>query len=194
MSSKLAKAALVLVLGLGAAFWYWSPLLTLYQLQAAAKAGDADAFNDNVDYPRLRESVKSQLSDAFAQQVANRKAEDTDSAKAGVAFGSMLGLVMVDKLVDGFVRPEVVMRVVKSGKLVPHGKIWTTKPKPSTASEAPLQWATEHRGVDKFIVHLWKDGETSEQRMDVVLERTGFVAWKLTEVRLAGILSQVQPQ
>jgi hypothetical protein len=56
-----AVAAVVAVL-LGmtalAAYWYWSPLLTMRTMRAAAEEKDADRFNQYVDYARLRESLK----------------------------------------------------------------------------------------------------------------------------------------
>ena len=64
MNIKISKSVLFAILAaifaLGA-YWYWSPFLVIRQMQSAAKVGDADAFNDHVDYPRLRESLKGHL-------------------------------------------------------------------------------------------------------------------------------------
>jgi hypothetical protein len=68
----LAIAALV-------AYWYWSPFLALKQMQSAARAQDADAFNRHVDYPRLRDSLKGQM--------AARMAAELD--QSGSAAGSL---------------------------------------------------------------------------------------------------------
>ena len=119
MNSKAIRyGAVALVLAI-AAYWYWSPLLAVHQLQSAAKAGDADTFNDHVDYPRLRESLKGQLTAAFTEHMASQQAPDNDFGKAGAALGAMLGMAMVDKMVDAFVRPETVMRAMQEGKMVP---------------------------------------------------------------------------
>ena len=48
---------------------YWSPILALRSLQTAAQDGDAEAFNEHVDYPRLRDSVKGQFSATLAQKL-----------------------------------------------------------------------------------------------------------------------------
>ena len=62
MNIKISKsvlfAILAVILTIGAS-WYWSPFLAIKQMQSAAKVGDADTFNDYVDYPRLRESLKA---------------------------------------------------------------------------------------------------------------------------------------
>jgi hypothetical protein len=47
-----ALAAFAIALLALAAYWYWSPFLALKQIQSAARAQDADAFNRHVDYPR----------------------------------------------------------------------------------------------------------------------------------------------
>jgi hypothetical protein len=44
------------------AYWYWSPHMVLYEMAKATKNKDADALNEHVDYPKLRESIKGQLS------------------------------------------------------------------------------------------------------------------------------------
>lgn len=179
-SIKTAVAATAVAVG---AYWYWSPVLAIHQMQSAAKAGDADAFNDHVDYPRLRESVKGQFSAMLTKTMASQPEPGNDFAKAGTALGTMLGLAMVDRFVDAMVRPEVVMRAIQEGKLVPK------QAEPASASSATdpadqVKWTSERKGVDKYIAYAGRAGDTDDQRVAIVLERTGFANWKLTEVRL----------
>jgi len=51
------------------AYWYWSPFLAMHQLRTAAREGDTDSFNDRVNYPRLRESLKGQFSAMMAEKL-----------------------------------------------------------------------------------------------------------------------------
>ncbi|UUZ77388.1 DUF2939 domain-containing protein [Polaromonas sp. P1(28)-13] len=62
---------------------------------------DADAFNERVDYPKLRESIKGQLSALLGEQMAKTQ----DAGNPFAALGSMLGMAMVDRFVDAMVRP-----------------------------------------------------------------------------------------
>lgn len=78
MTSKALKAAAAAVVVGIAAYWYWSPLLAIRQMQTAARAGDADTFNDHVDYPRLRESLKGQ----FSAMLTKRLGGQPDAAEA----------------------------------------------------------------------------------------------------------------
>jgi hypothetical protein len=94
MSSTSAKAAAtagVLAVAAIGGYWYWSPYLAVRQLQTAAKEKDADAFNERVDYPKLRESLKGQFSAMLAEQLGASPNSGNEMAKAGAALGTMLG-------------------------------------------------------------------------------------------------------
>jgi type II secretion system protein G len=105
-----------LVIGGMAAYWYLSPYLVMQQMRDAAVNADADRFNDHVNYPNLRESLKGQLSARIAGELEHQSRSGSEFERAGAAFGSLLGLAMVDKMVDAVVRPEMVMRAMKNGK------------------------------------------------------------------------------
>jgi hypothetical protein len=184
-SKNLAVVAVIAVLLLGA-YWYWSPVLAIRQMQAAAKAGDADDFNDHVDYPKLRESLKGQLAAMFTDQLSAQPASDNEFAKAGAALGTMIGLAMVDKMVDAFVRPEVVMRAMQNGKLAPK----VAAEPASSGQQQPndeVAWSSERKGTGKYLVFAGRAGEAPENRVGLVLERTGFSTWKLTEIRMPAL-------
>ena len=133
---KSAFAAILVALLAVAAYWYWSPFLAIREMQFAAKANDADAFNSHVDYPRLRESVKGQFSALMAEQIG----KSTDSKNPFAALGTMLGLAMVDKFVDAMVRPEVVMRGMQSGQfsLKPSASETGTTSPPESSPPKPI--------------------------------------------------------
>src|SRR3989442_1706189 len=142
MATKTLKISIALAALVTAAYWYWSPLLAIRQMQSAAKAGDADAFSDHVDYPKLRESFKGQFSAMFAQKMAAQSNSDNDFAKAGAALGVMLGTAVVNQFVDAMVRPEVVMRAMQEGKLMPKKSADGGPPAP-TDSGPPAQQKVE---------------------------------------------------
>lgn len=179
----MALAGVVLVAAV-AGYWYWSPHLALRTMRQAAMENDAETLNEHVDYPRLRESMKGQFAAAMADKMAPKPGDNSGFA----AFGAMLGQALVDKMVDGMVRPEFVMRAMQDGKL-------RAGPQPgssASAASAPAPtkaptWTTERRGADKFFVWSQAPGETPDKRFGLVLERSGFATWKLTEVRLPAL-------
>jgi hypothetical protein len=197
MTSKSIKLVALAAVVAIAAYWYWSPFLAVRQMQIAAENRDADAFNQRVEYPKVRESIKRNFSAMFEDNLAKTGSGDP-LARAGAAFGARLGGVMVDRFLDAVVRPEMMMRAMQSGYLSPVGG----KP-PSDASQPgsepdgdsrkrKLTWKSERQGLDKLVLHATQAEEAgvSDRKrlgLGLVLERSGFATWKLTEVRLPGV-------
>jgi hypothetical protein len=196
---KFSKAALVAAVLALAAYWYWSPWLAIHQMRNAAKAGDAAAFNERVDYPLLRENLKGQLSGAIGARAGERSESGSDIARAGAALGSLFATAMVDRMVDAFVRPESVMRIMQEGKLMPR-----REPRAKAPSDAPAEeegeaeggqstskrepiWTTERQGVDTFILYARRAGQAEDRRTGLVFQRRGFASWVLTEIRLPAL-------
>lgn len=121
MAKKLTAAVLALAALALAAFWYWSPYWSLYQMRAAARDQNAEAFNTYVDYPLLRDSLKRQLGSALAGQVANVR--NASPANIPAALGEAVGLGVAERLVDDLVRPETVMRAMRHGRLKPRARL-----------------------------------------------------------------------
>ena len=195
-SRSLLAAALILVAAV-AAYWYWSPFLAVRQLQTAAQEGDAETFNAHVDYPKVRESLKGQFSALVTQKLGAQA-----SSNPLAALGNMIGLGLVNQLVDAMVRPETVMAAMKNGHLAKPGPAPTPAPHPggeapsagaatppssSPAPEKKARWIIDRQGVNKmtaYAVDPAKPDEPESERLALVFERSGFVDWKLTELRM----------
>jgi hypothetical protein len=65
-------AAIVVAIGLlwGGAY-YGSPYWAVHQMQAAARAGEGDRLAGYIDFPAVRESIKSQLQAKLMKQMQN---------------------------------------------------------------------------------------------------------------------------
>lgn len=173
-SSSTSKRIVVLVSLLViavAAFWYWSPFLALRQLQAAAKAGDGPAFNERVDYPRLRESVKTSI---LGQQAA-QPASDSTFGSVGRAFGEAL----VGRMIDALVQPDVVMRMMEKGRL----KVESSE-SDAAADEEKKDWFSERDGANRLTAWVGKTGQAKEERLGLVMERYGFASWRLVGLNM----------
>ncbi|SEA89888.1 DUF2939 domain-containing protein [Variovorax sp. YR216] len=194
MKSK-SFVAVVLVLLLGvAAYWYWSPFLALRQLQTAARNGEAEEFNRHVDYPKLRESLKDQFSALVAQKLGTPK----DPGNPLAALGSMIGLGLVNQLVDVMVRPETVMAAMSHGRLAQPAPAPTPAPGQAAPESSPPRaegeqtdnkprWIIDRQGASRitaFAIDPAKPDEPNSERLGLVFERSGFVDWKLTEIRM----------
>lgn len=173
---KKLLSACVLALAAVGAYWYFSPYLVLWDMAAAAKAKDADAFNEKVDYPRVRESLKGQFSAQMAKKIGE------PSSNPFSALGTMIGMAMVGPMVDALVRPEMVMQMMKEGK------VKTNKPASEPAQgagDSEPQWVIERRGVDRVIATPQKGAASAAaDDLSFVFERSGFATWKVTEIRI----------
>lgn len=180
MKLKPLVAALAIV-GVGvASYWYYSPYLTIHAMREAAQTKDADAFNERVDYPKVRESLKGQMSAMMAEKVGQ-----TDNAFA--AFGTMLGMAVAHQAVEAFVRPEMVMRSMHSGSFKPVPTMGQESASEGSGSDKKkVQWTLEHSGVNKVIAYAQKpDQPELKKDFGLVFERSSFSDWRLTEIRLS---------
>lgn len=188
MNTKLIGAVAVAAGIATGGYWYYSPYLAVKATQEAADTGNAEAFNERVDYPKLRESFKGQMS-AFVLKSTGQGQSGAES------FGAMLGLAMVNQMVDAFMRPEMVMHVMQARKLhFEQGAVSPNGQESSrSSSQAPapvenpskIEWTFERASVDKLIAYGREPGVgANEPQPGFVFERSGFADWKLTEIRL----------
>ena len=160
----LPALAAVLLAGV-AAYWYWSPYLAMRELRDAAVAADAGRFNERVDFPKVRESLKSQFSARLQR----------DSASAGNNLGSLLAGVLIDKLIDTAVRPEAIMFAMREGKFKIE-RDGSPEGGQDNGERRKTVWHTERQGFDTILFRA--------DRMALVMQRRGFADWKLTDIRL----------
>jgi hypothetical protein len=172
----LSAAAIVVVAGV-AAYWYWSPYLAMRQLRNAAVAADAERFNEHVDFPKLRDSLKGQFSARIDKEVGER---------AGNSFGSMLALALVDKMIDVAVRPETIMSAMKEGRFkVGRSGAREGEGEHDAGERRDVVWSAERKGLDMVLVHVEDDERGArKEKLSLVMQREGFANWKLTDIRL----------
>jgi hypothetical protein len=191
---KLTTAVVVALLVAVGGYWYVSPLWALRQMQTNARSGDATAFNAFVDYPRVRDSLKQQLSAKLGRSIgASGRAQD-GVANAAAALGAAIGTAIAGPMVDAAVQPSVVMRAIQQGQLLPRptlgGASASDPPGPAVGSDAgprSLIWSAQREDADHYVAYVRRPDEPESQRLGFVLERHGFAGWRLTDVRLPAL-------
>lgn len=135
MAKKLTAAVLALAALALAAFWYWSPYWSLYQMRAAARGHDARAFDAYVDYAQLRESLSRQLAAPDGRAVPVR------SAGQAARFPAAPGLAP-ERMVDDLARPETVMRAMRHGRLKPRARLSEEQERARVAAQNDIDTIT----------------------------------------------------
>ena len=110
MKNRSFLFVVAVVIAFFGSYWYYSPYLALNKIRDAAQRKDADAFNEWVDYPKVRESLKGQIAAVMAKKAASSNDEYS-------LFGTMLGMALVNLMVDALVRPESVMQAMQISEM-----------------------------------------------------------------------------
>ncbi|MBP7000689.1 DUF2939 domain-containing protein [Amaricoccus sp.] len=159
------SAAAFAFLVAGAVWAIASPWWTLREMRAAAAARDPAALAAHVDFPALRESLKSELAAAMLAEAAAQP----DGA---AALGAALGVAMIDPLVDGLVSPAGLRMMFAA--------------EPARGGAAPLggfgaegELAIDRDGFSTFRVAR----RDAPAEAALVFRRDGY-AWKLAGVEL----------
>lgn len=184
ITNSIAAICLVAAAAVGA-YWHWSPYIAIKQMRAAVEAQDADAFNRRVDYPKLRESFKGQ----YAALMAEKLGSSRNSGSGFGSLGAVLGMALVNQMIETFVRPETIMRAMQDGKFSQESK--SDKNAPDTtrgaSAEKKQEWSYERKDADILIAYVQdpaKPNASSAEQLGLVFLRNGFADWKLSEVRL----------
>lgn len=188
----LTGVGLGVLAGLVIAGYFASPILALQGLTAAAKAGDKARLESAVDFPAVRESLKSQLKASMTRKVEeDPKLRDNPFA----AFGQMLLVGVVDKAVDTYATPDAIANMVatneppKSISATPGGPvIGQSQPeakKPRAKSDTEVRYGYVDLDHFRATYRDRKDGD--QEPFGLVLERRGLFKWKLVKIELPGL-------
>jgi len=163
--------ALLLTGVLMGALYGLSPFWAAHTLQQAAQTGDRDQLEEVIDFPAVRESLKSQVSALMLKSIRNDpKLRDNPSAN----LGAMLAPAITDRAIDSMITPEGMNAIINQGRINAQSQAQPTpRPIPSAASFS-------YRTLDRFRVELRTDPDPTF----LTLERRGFFSWKLIRIDL----------
>ncbi|WP_250865598.1 DUF2939 domain-containing protein [Caballeronia sp. INSB1] len=182
MKTKIAVSVGVLVVA-GVASSYASPYLTMYQMRNAMLTHDADAFSSHVDFPAMRESLRAQ----FMTMMHAKMAASSDLKNNPFAgFGMMLGVGIVNQMIETMVTPAGVMALMAKD-----AKAATSSSEASAQSTGTQTNPTDSQAKPRYSID-YKDwstvtaafGDTSDQKGEFVFKRDGIWSWKLAALTL----------
>ena len=90
-----------------------------------------------------------------------------------------MGMGMVNRYVDGALRPERLMHSIEVGQLS------ARKPANAPDIDSKSPWQYERQGMNQVLAHFAGAGHDAlSPPLGMVLQRSGFATWKLTQVLL----------
>ncbi len=168
--SRLFKFA-VPALVLAAASWlYATPYLAVNGMRAAAEARDAQRLSGYIDFPAVKENLKSSLNAKIGGDVRA-------SEQPLKAMGAALGAMIINPMVDVFITPEAIAGMMQGRKP------GLGERAEGTGSNAKAETSMGYEGINRFVVSFRRQGDHS-QPIAMVLQREGLASWRLVAIRL----------
>ncbi len=156
-----------------------SPLLAARSLVQAAKTGDEQALERQVDFPAFRASLKDELS---ARMVAEMRKDDRLGGLSGL--GMLLAPTLVSGAVDAFVTPQAIAVMVQEGQ-APKPDLAKVEPDVGPKPESKkVRQSWGYRDLDTFAVTLTRDDQPDEQ-VSLLMKRGNLFGWKLAGIDLS---------
>lgn len=156
-----------------------SPLLAARSLVQAAKTGNEQALERQVDFPAFRASLKDELS---ARMVAEMRKDDRLGGLSGL--GMLLAPTLVSGAVDAFVTPQAIAVMVQEGQ-APKPDLAKVEPEAGPKPESKkVRQSWGYRDLDTFAVTLTRDDQPDEQ-VSLLMKRRNLFSWKLAGIDLS---------
>jgi Protein of unknown function (DUF2939). len=160
-----------------------SPVLAARALTEAARNGDQQTLERLVDFPALRDSLKSEARDILAEEMRRRTGIGGDLV-AGI--GTTLAPQVVESTIDALITPEAVTALVADARTPgipdprPTGRFGRGKPE-RNADDIHQSWG--YRNLDLFAVTLTRK-DRPERNVVLLMSRRGLFEWKLSGVEI----------
>ena len=171
MNRKWIWGALALVIALVGGWYVASPMMALKNMQTAMEARDAEALSAQIDFPALREDLKTEMTATMMAEAQKRGEQDS--------AGTMLGMAFADKMIDGMVSPagiKMLMANADSGAAVGGAGL---NGAPDLNSFNSTDFDIERSGFSEFKLRRKDD----PQNAAIIFRRDG-LSWKLAGIDL----------
>jgi hypothetical protein len=163
---KIAGALATFIVIASSTLWYFeSPAWTLKGMKDAAQSHDADALNAYIDYPALRESLKSEL---MARMILEAQKDKSGFGALGMALGS----TVMGPMIDGLVSPAGMRAALLAERQD------KTAPAAASTLHVPKDPVIVRRNFSEFLVT-----SKAQPGSGLVFKRHG-LSWMLSGVEL----------
>lgn len=176
-STKFAISAAIIAAAAFGGFLYASPYIAAYNMEKAAEANDGKKLSTYIDFPALKESLKSNLNAAIVSQAADNH-KDNPMGALGAVFASAL----INPMVDALVTPENLVTMMKGEKPDLQS---SSKEKPNPTESTPdADMEMKYESFDEFSIAV-KSKKGDDDPVVFILSRNNLFFWKLSGLRLS---------
>lgn len=172
ISFRTAIGALALIIVSVLGYIAFGPFITMYQIKNGIVKGDSDGLNENIDFPALKENLKSQINVQMMKKMTT-ELKGNPFASLGMGLASKL----TDGMVDSFVSPAGLSALLDGNRFNINSHRSNEK-KEISFIEFLKNFDYAFESTSKFSVWL-----KSKERSKFVLSRQGF-GWKLTNISI----------
>ena len=158
-----------------------SPFLAFTMLRRAATSGDRDRLEQFVDFPVVRENLKSQVSAALLTSMSS---DPEIRSNPFALVGAALVPALTDRLIDSIVTPDGIALLLREGKISKSGTLPATS---GATGPAAVQVSYSYRTLDRFRAEL-RDRDRPDAVIALTLERRGLFGWKLIRLDIPNVV------
>ncbi|MDY0223168.1 MAG: DUF2939 domain-containing protein [Desulfobacterium sp.] len=157
--------------------FYYTPHWAVSNMKEAAENRDADTLSEYVDFPALKESLKTNFNAMMVTEVSNNMSDNPFGA-----FGAALATAFINPMIDNLVTPESLAMMMK-GEKPELEKTNRENEKDKSDTDENTETTMKYDDFNSFIVTVKEKG-SSEDPVKMIFKRHGIVSWKLTALRL----------
>jgi hypothetical protein len=169
------KGGICLLLLIIIGYIFAGPYLTVYQMKKAAENHDGGELAEHIEFTSLRQNLKDQLNAMIGKEMIEGVQDNPFSA-----IGATLGGMMVEKMINAFVTPSAITKLMEGKK--PNQKASGSKAPDLDSSSSPFGSASmSYESLNKFSIATQHTDNKDEIKF--ILRRRG-IGWKLTEINL----------
>lgn len=177
-----------------------SPYFCCYRLIHAIKNQDITATNELVDFPVLKDNLKTRLQAHMAKRFAGDSPLKNNSfAALGIA---LVGGAVVNQLVDLYVSPAGFQSILQGIKPSRHALNTisiapdsvppsSTLPVDQTVEQQPAHNKPDYQmgysSLNTFDVDVVKTFNHQEHHFKLIMYRSGWYSWKLSDIQLSDV-------
>jgi Protein of unknown function (DUF2939) len=155
-----------------------TPYYSLWNMRTAAVNRDSASFCSYIDFPVLRDNLKAELN---AKMLAEMAKDDTLKNNPFAGFGAAVGPAIINNMVDGYVTPAAIDRIMKTDSTIGKDKNITTQTfNKDFLSRDVGDVESAYRTFNEFqVLYKPKDGSP----VIFVFERRLGISWQLINIK-----------